>query len=483
MRIVLKLGKSHDLLFLVFSFVAFFLLRLPSFFEPNWYGDEGVYQAIGEAINKWSLLYRDIWDNKPPLLYFLYALFNSDQFALRFVSFIFGAFSIVVFFFLSKKLFSHYFLTTSIFVILLGLPIIEGNIANAENFMMLPILLSAFLIYSLPKPHSKTVSFQLVAAGLLLGIAFLFKVVAIFDLIAFLIFLVIANIHHRFGLAIIKEKVLPLVFGFLMPFIIAVLYFWTQGTFADFVKASFSSNIGYVAWENKVIFSQDLLLLKTLLLGIVVVLIFVKRKLFSVSALFILLWFVFSLYSAFFTQRPYTHYLLVLLPSFCLLFGLIFSEKKQQKILTIFFIFALVLIMKNFNLYEKSISYYQNFASFLIGNKSVVSYQEFFDKRTPVDYKVASFIKSKLGKEETIFIWGNNAQLYKIIGTTPSVKYVVSYHVLSNEDGMSNIRKTIKATKPRFIIIMPDQEPASFELVQYFERISIDRVSIYERFF
>ena len=174
MRIVLKLGKSHDLLFLVFSFVAFFLLRLPSFFEPNWYGDEGVYQAIGEAINKGSLLYRDIWDNKPPLLYFLYALFNSDQFALRFVSFIFGAFSIVVFFFLSKKLFSHYFLTTSIFVILLGLPIIEGNIANAENFMMLPILLSAFLIYSLPKPHSKTVSFQLVAAGLLLGIAFLF---------------------------------------------------------------------------------------------------------------------------------------------------------------------------------------------------------------------------------------------------------------------------------------------------------------------
>ena len=180
--------RNTDFLFLIISSFIFFLLRLPSLFEPYWYGDEGIYQVIGMAINNGSLLYKDIWDNKPPLLYLLYALFNSDQFAVRLVSLIFGLFSIFVFFFLSKKLFPPssggskivYFLTSSIFALLLGLPILEGNIANAENFMLLPILIAALLVVkadylsSIPKV-------SLFFAGILLGLAFLFKIVAIFD--------------------------------------------------------------------------------------------------------------------------------------------------------------------------------------------------------------------------------------------------------------------------------------------------------------
>ena len=51
MKILAKLEKSLDCWFLIIISVVFFFLRFPSLFEPNWYGDEGIYQALGLAMN------------------------------------------------------------------------------------------------------------------------------------------------------------------------------------------------------------------------------------------------------------------------------------------------------------------------------------------------------------------------------------------------------------------------------------------------
>ena len=104
MRIV---SKPSELFFLLCSSLVFFLLRFPSLFEPHWYGDEGIYQAIGYALNNGRELYSTIWDNKPPLLYVLYAVFNSDQFTLRSLSLLAGISSIIAFFFLAKKIYRN----------------------------------------------------------------------------------------------------------------------------------------------------------------------------------------------------------------------------------------------------------------------------------------------------------------------------------------------------------------------------------------
>ena len=103
MKILAKLEKSIGCWFLIAISVVFFILRFPSLFEPNWYGDEGIYQTLGIAMNAEKLLYRDAFDNKPPLLYFLYSLVSSDQFAIRFLSLIAGILAIAAFYFLAKK--------------------------------------------------------------------------------------------------------------------------------------------------------------------------------------------------------------------------------------------------------------------------------------------------------------------------------------------------------------------------------------------
>ncbi|MEM4230723.1 MAG: hypothetical protein QXF25_02510 [Candidatus Pacearchaeota archaeon] len=107
MKLLAKAEKNSDIWFLIKASFVFFLLRLPSLFEPNWYGDEGIYQVLGAGIRTGRLLYKEIFDNKPPLLYLVYAILNADQFAVRLASLIFGILALITFFFLSKKLFNQ----------------------------------------------------------------------------------------------------------------------------------------------------------------------------------------------------------------------------------------------------------------------------------------------------------------------------------------------------------------------------------------
>src|SRR6266446_2115484 len=96
------LHHEMDIILLGFLSCLFTLLRLPSLFEPYWYGDEGIYQVIGLALTRGRLLYSGIWDNKPPLLYVLYAIFHGDQPAIRLFSLFTGVITIILFYYLAK---------------------------------------------------------------------------------------------------------------------------------------------------------------------------------------------------------------------------------------------------------------------------------------------------------------------------------------------------------------------------------------------
>jgi|WetSurMetagenome_2_1015567.scaffolds.fasta_scaffold02934_8 hypothetical protein len=476
MKLLKKFEKSGHFLFLILTSFLFFILRLPSLFEPLWYGDEGIYQVLGTSLNHGKLLYKEIFDNKPPLLYWLYSFFHSDQFSIRLMSLIFGVFSVWVFFLLSKKLFKDSknipYLTTIIFALLFALPTLEGNIANAENFMLLPILASAFLI---------TNQKRFFAAGLLLGIAFLFKIVAVFDLAAFFVFSLILNFN-----SLKKEvKLLPFAVGFILPIFFVVLFFIFKNSFIDFVKAIFISNISYVGYGNRIGSLPILMFIKLILLGTFIYFIFKKRHVIGHSSLFILIWFAFSLFNAFFSQRPYTHYLLVLIPSLSLMVGLILFDKKYQKFTFVIFLAALLIIAKGFGIprFDKSIKYYQNFTSFLMGGKTMDSYQRFFDHKTPADYEMARFIKPKLSKNDTVFVWGNNAQLYQLLGVVAPTKYVVAYHILNYKDGAISTKSALETKKPKFIVILPNEGQIPFALTNYSLKIDINKASIYERAF
>ncbi|MDO8657934.1 MAG: hypothetical protein Q7K55_04290 [Candidatus Levybacteria bacterium] len=502
MKILNILERSKDFWFLISVSFFFFLLRLPSLFEPYWYGDEGIYQVLGMGINQGKLLYSGIWDNKPPLLYLLYAFFSSDQFTIRLVSMIFGVFSVLVFFALSKKLFeknSFAFFTTSIFAILFGLPFLEGNIANSENFMIFPTLLSGLILFKLitdKKNENKRLSFfnfscearysfaiQLFLAGLILSFSFLFKIVAVFDFAAFIVFLFIVNSLKVPKLLKSIEDLFFFLAGFALPIIITILFFVFNNAFSDFTKAAFFQNVGYVSYGNKFLIPQGFLLLKLFFLFLFVLFVFIKRKSLSTSSIFILIWLAFSIFNAFFSQRPYTHYLLVLLPGFCLFLGLLLQDKKLQKIYAVFLILLIFLLSQNFTVYGKTNRYYQNFISFVKGSKSVYEYRKFFDRNTPNDYYLAEFIKMHTTQNDNIFIWGNNAQVYKLTNKLPPGRFTVAYHITAKPEYLNETLNDLRRAVPKYIIVTSRNNFIPFPLTGYTHKANINNSIIYERTF
>lgn len=507
MHILKRLEKSKTFWYLIGVSILFFILRLPSLIEPNWYGDEGIYQTIGQAIAKGQLLYVETWDNKPPLLYIVYSLFNGDQFLVRLFSLITGALTALGFFFLSKLLFKNLrtsFITTLIFAVLFGLPVLEGNIANAENFMLLPIITSSYLIYNfslktnrLKFPILNSKFSILFTAGLLLGIAFLFKIVAIFDFAAFMAFFFFVGfldikIRNKDFQAIKRrlQSVLPnllfIAFGFISPILITFTYFASKNAISPFVQAAFQSNVGYVGYGNKLIIPQGLLILKLILLSGFSLFLFMNRKKLSSSRIFILLWLAFSLFNTFFSGRPYTHYALVTLPSYCLLIGLLLDATKKgaRFIFLIIFLSVTLLLHSTFkpNI-KKAVFYYDNAFSFLTSAKQVSAYQSFFDGKTPRDYEIASFIKTHTTTQDQIFVWGDSAQIYALSNKQPPGKYTVSYHIKQYPGALQETQLAIDTVKPKYIITLNESSTLNFYLPSYTNKFVLKGAVIYERTF
>jgi hypothetical protein len=119
----------------------------------------------------------------------------------------------------------------------------------------------------------------------------------------------------------------------------------------------------------------------------------------------------------------------------------------------------------------------------MMGKKTTVSYQAFFDRNTPFDYEMARFMKPKLGKNDTIFIWGNNAQLYQLVGVVAPAKYIVAYHITNYKDGQTTTQTAIGRTNPKFVVVMANSSPIPFPLINYSKKIIINNSSIYERIF
>lgn len=488
LKLLKRLEGNKDVWFLLISSFLFFLLRFPSFFEPYWYGDEGIYEVIGYALRHGRFLYVGIWDNKPPLLYLLYGLVDGNQTLIRILSCLVGLAAVIVFFFLAKTLFKRptpTYVSTAIFGLLLALPLVEGNIANAENFMVLSTISAAFLLVKTTQQEKidRNALVAITLSGLLLGLSFLTKVVGLFDYASFGIFVLIALFSYFLKhIRIFLAAIFVYSIGFIIPIGITILFYLSQNQLHTFLFSTLFTNVGYVDYGNTFLgIHQGLLLLKLVLLLCVVVVVFLWRKKITLSTLFISLWLSFSLFSALFSQRPYTHYLLVLLGSFSLLAGSVIFSKKLRIPLLVGFVVLVIFLAKNFSLYSKTTQYYQNFISYVIGSKDTLSYQRFFDRVTPRDYALSSYINTHKKANDTLFVWGNSGQIYRLTNMLPPGRYIVEYHIQATPQTLQETALALQKTPPRFVVLLSNSSAFPFRMRHYKEVFSVEGGYVYER--
>jgi len=171
----------------VFLAVAFGAFRLPSLLEPAWYSDEGTYADIGRALLHGAVLYRDVWDNKPPGMYWLaaavIAVIGPGALGFALVLCAAVAASALAVWRLARRSggVGTATLAALLVIVLMSLPNLQGDVLNSELIGAAAVLWAMVLVTT-----QRTRRSGAMLAGALLTVAFLAKAVFVVDFAAVL---------------------------------------------------------------------------------------------------------------------------------------------------------------------------------------------------------------------------------------------------------------------------------------------------------
>lgn len=449
-----KLLKHSGLLAIIFLAL---LLRLPSLFEPYWYGDEGITLTVGQRWFLGDLPYLAVYDNKPPLIYLIFGL-AKNLFFLKLVTTVWVAATLVIVYFLARrisedlKLKNNYLpiLAAIIFTVFSSTPIFEGNIANGEIFLIFPVTVAATLIYLHAKKRLDW--WELGLAGLMLAVGSLLKIPAVFDFVGLMIFLLVIESFKK-RMVFVKDS-LTILAGFIIPWLIFAAYFLINGGFGTFFQAVFGNNFDYVGVGNYFLIPRGGLLAKAILaISLIVILVKFNQKIGRVR-LFLYLWLTFSLLGALLSGRPYTHYLIQALVPASLLAAFLLIKWHYRtffEFTAVIVVLAGIFILGRFHTW-RTLAYYQNFLTYTVGAKNYYDYQQWFDPRVVRLQILANYLSSNANFGNKLFVWGNEPDLYFLTKMKPAIPYITAYHFLSVPGAVENDFTKLRQDKPQYLV-------------------------------
>ncbi|MFC1627223.1 ArnT family glycosyltransferase [Patescibacteria group bacterium] len=473
------------------------VLRIPSLYEPYWYGDEGIYLVLGQAWKKGLVFYRDIHDNKPPLLYILAGI-AGNVFYFRLMLMAWFGVGVGLFYRLIQILFPKnrkaWNLSTLLMIWLTT--ITEGNIANAEIFIVMPVVAGMLLVYQGLKEKSKQWQ-KWAGAGLLFSAGFLLKVPALFDLLAAGVWLVVfeKKTVKEFIKGLWDKKPWLLGVGFLGPIGLSMAYYYKMGAGERYFRSVLGQNIGYLAsWgtgehEAGGLAGQSGLVTRAmvLLIGLVVFYVISKRYKLVSGIKLIVVWFMMAMFGALLSERPYPHYLIQPVVPLAILVSYFFYG--QRKVVKGVVLGVLVVAMAYYwqirFWHYPIVPYYKNFIDYSLGKKSLEDYRVYFDGRANQTYKLAEYLKAKTLPEDRVFIWGNEPYVYALADRLPIGRYTVTYHIV-DFNGFDETIEAFDKYKPKVVMVMEYEEKKFEELMSrlmtdYVMVEKIDKALVYRR--
>lgn len=465
------------------------ILRIPSFFEPYYYGDEMVYLTLGQGIRQGMPLYSGLYDNKPPFIYILAAI-SGNLFWFKAILAFWALATIVVFWKLSEALFPKrqnlHKVATLVFALSTTIPLFEGNIVNAELFMIGPTML-AFLLLLTKNLSPK----NLFISGFLFSISAFFKIPAVFDIPVIIFYWILTSNLQKEKLKEVFKNSLYLTTGFAAPIALTFIWYLARGAFKEYFVAAYLQNIGYLSSfrpgdiQKPFLIRNGPLFIRAAVVIVGAVILYLKRNKISKQFIFLALWLLFTLFAATLSERPYPHYLIQVIPTVSLFFAILFTDKTIEQSLTIIplALFFFVSVYFKFYYYPSG-PYYLRFINFSFGKINQEQYFNQFDGNTIRNYKIAKFLLMSSKKGEKVFVWGDSPVIYALTRKLPPVKYIAAYHVL-DYSSTKKLASELSIKNPAFIILLPNA-PAFPEIFQVFKNNryilieTIDRAQIWK---
>jgi hypothetical protein len=477
--------------------IIFVTLRIPSLFESFWYGDEAIYATLASGMHQGKFLYAEIWDHKPPLLYFFYYLagffeWNVGLVLIKILSIVFGITGIL---YLSKIL-QHFFKGSKLlfiallfFSLLFGSTVFEANTGNAEVFY---ITFNILIFYLLLKDK------HYLLIGFLTFLSFAIKIPSFVESLL-LLFLFGIIMWKRIGLKPTLHKASKIVLGFILPLLILLIYFSLNNALWDFIRTVFIENVSYSEEMNKnyqflnISLPAIYLNIAGLCITFVIPIYAYMKNEISERTLVIVNLTAIEIFAAFLSGRNYPHYLIQTLPGLTLLLALCLSKLRKNQIfhsfkyLIIFIIFFQAILVAftrggSLDIYAKPQDYYLRFInSIVLGNKD---YPEFWWRdgdNVERSKSFANYLNSKYSDTSSVYIYTSESWVLALSKIPTTNKYTVWYHLGFNP---LHVAEDIKNRDNAELFIVDEKIPkndeffrdlSNFEIIESYESFTIYR--------
>jgi 4-amino-4-deoxy-L-arabinose transferase-like glycosyltransferase len=238
---------SRDSLILIGLCLLPILLYLPAMGSP-FERDEGAYATIAQGILDGKVPYRDLFDNKPPLVYGWYALsfmlFGESVWAPRILAALLLSLTTLAIFGQAKLVMPRgvAYTAAAVFALSTGLPWVALH-ANTEAYMLLP-LVTSLVAFTMGVRSGRLWWF--VACGALGGLAVMTKQVAMWNVLALALVAAGWRVSDEAGLLLRLRPALLVLGGALGSIALVMLPFVINGSADDLMYANLSYNWLYV---------------------------------------------------------------------------------------------------------------------------------------------------------------------------------------------------------------------------------------------
>ena len=461
---------------LLAAILAVLLLRLPSFFEPPWNTDEGIFAAVAQRLIYGGDLYADAWESKPPLFLYLYAalfkVLGASVFSLRLAATASALATQLTAYAIARRYFDprRALLSSLVLGVLLGVPFWEGTLALTEIFAILPTSLAVLSILAWdanPRPAARR-NGLLLLAGALFGAAFLLRQTSAVVAVAVVIWLMVRDrAWVRAGLWMSAGVVLALA-----P---VVLLFVLRGTFRWFWDANVGFFLEYIPSGAELPFaSRPAILLP--FFATVGCLLWYRRRGDAPTWGLPALWLTLTLAAAMLTGRPYSHYMLQAFPPLALLIGFCLRGLRlawppaRAPLPVLVLVLALAIewgyvVTPMFSgnplamHFTRGPTYYANFAGWALGLRSSGDYNNYFDRRVNLTIELEKTLDNLTAEGDSVYIWGEYPWIYPLANVKPADRYVTSFYVLLRPYLDVSFGKTLTEEDPRYIVLLLDARP------------------------
>lgn len=461
----------------VISFVCLSVCSKNSFLYPfNDWVDENAFFTIGRGWLQGMVPYRDLIDQKGPLLYFIFvvaSLISYDSFAGAFIIEIFSM-TICLYYatkvielYLDRK-FSYLILPLFASIMVSCLFFVHGGSAEEFCFPLLMVTLYKFLLYFKEKCISNRDLFWI---GLTAGCIFMIKYTLIGFWFAFMFCIFIDLVKKKkYKKSIIS--CLWFLLGMFIPIIVFVGYFWAVHSLKEFVdiyvlfnKNNYDVNFGLIdRFKNLVQIFLRMLKINFVIFNLIDVgilyFVFSKKLLHDMwSKLSILIFVCCGVFTVYYGCKEFTYYFLIFIP-LCL-FGFIALGMQIDKLFNSKIKYGLaiivVLILSSYFVLKSNNLYYMK-----------------YNQKDLVQYKFADIIKSNGGK--TLLNYGFlDGGFYLTSNILPSTKYFM----LLNADipeMEAELTKKIGHRKFDYIVVRSYEgfEPTTDVIRENYELVATD---------